>query len=58
MNEVGAAVTEMLLLLSIARLSGADTPPPVPGVDTVMLATPELLMSDAVTAAVNCVGLT
>lgn len=58
MYEPVAAATEVLPLLSIAMLSGADTPPDVPGVDTVMLATPEALISAVITAAVNWVGLT
>ena len=45
-------------MLSIATVSGSDTPLDVPGVDTVILASPEALISDVITAAVNCVGLT
>jgi hypothetical protein len=51
-------IREVLVLLSIAIVSGTDTPPDVPGVDTVMLARPEALISDAVTASVNWVELT
>jgi hypothetical protein len=51
-------VREVLVLLSIAIVSGTDTPPDVPGVDTVMLARPEALISDAITASVNWVELT
>jgi hypothetical protein len=58
MYEVVVAVRVVLLLLSIATVSGADTPPDVPGVDTVMLATPEALISAAGTASVNWVALT
>ena len=45
-------------MLSIAIVSGPETPPDVPGVDTVILATPEALISDAITASVNWVELT
>jgi hypothetical protein len=51
-------IREVLALLSIAIVSGTDTPPDVPGVDTVMLARPEALISDAITASVNWVELT
>jgi hypothetical protein len=51
-------IREVLALLSIAIISGTDTPPDVPGVDTVMLARPEALISDAKTASVNWVALT
>jgi hypothetical protein len=51
-------IREVLALLSIAIISGTDRPPDVPGVDTVMLARPEALISDAVTASVNWVELT
>jgi hypothetical protein len=51
-------IREVLALLSIAIISGTDRPPDVPGVDTVMLARPEALISDAITASVNCVELT
>src|ERR1700722_17975981 len=58
MYEVVVAVRVVLLLLSIATVSGADTPPDVPGVDTVMLATPEALISAAGIASVNWLALT
>src|SRR5271170_2695044 len=58
MYEVVIAVRVVLLLLSIAIVSGADTPPNVPGVDTVTLAKPEALISAAGTASVNWVALT
>src|ERR1700727_1042763 len=58
MYEVVVAVRVVLLLLSIATVSGADTPPAVPGVDTVILATPEAPISAAGTASVNWVALT
>ena len=51
-------IREVLVLLSIAIVSGTDTPPDVPGVDTEMLARPEALISDAITASVNWVELT
>jgi hypothetical protein len=51
-------IREALVLLSIAIISGTDRPPDVPGVDTVMLARPEALISDAITASVNWVALT
>ena len=51
-------IREVLVLLSIAIISGTDTPPDVPGVDTVMLPRPEALISDAITASVNWVELT
>src|SRR5882757_5100900 len=56
--EVVIAVSEVVMLLSIAIVSGADTPPDVPGVDTVMLARPEALISEAGMASVNWVELT
>jgi hypothetical protein len=51
-------IREVLALLSIAIINGTDRPPDVPGVDTVMLARPEALISDAITASVNWVELT
>src|SRR5882757_9771217 len=56
--EVVIAVSEVVMLLSIAIVSGADTPPDVPGVDTIMLARPEALISEAATTSVNWVELT
>src|ERR1700678_3783037 len=47
----------MTLLLSMANVSGVDMPD-VPEMDTVMLATPEALMTEAITASVNWVELT
>jgi hypothetical protein len=56
--EVVLAVRAVVMLLSIAKMSGDDRPPDVPGLDTVMLARPEALISEAAMASVNRVELT
>jgi hypothetical protein len=58
MYEAIAATTEIVTLLSIAIVNGTDSPPVVPGFDTVMLTRPDALMSEAKTTSVNWVELT
>src|ERR1035437_1000367 len=46
------------MLLSIASISEVETPPDVPGLDTVTATRPEELTSETASAAVTCVALT